>query len=111
MPTSPNNGTQTATIDTEHTLATVTTAGSYELLVDLTNLAADDVVLLRAYVKVLTGGSYRLVDRAAFGGPVTPTNKVARYYPIGVVYGVQYTLEQTDGTGRNFDWAVVRLDA
>jgi hypothetical protein len=51
--------TQTATIGTEHTLDDVAAAGTYTLHVDTVNMAAADVLELRVYQIVLTGGTRR----------------------------------------------------
>ena len=45
--TSVGSGSQSCTLDTEHTLDTETTAGVYVLVVDMNNLADGDVVILR----------------------------------------------------------------
>ena len=42
MPTSKSSGTQAATIDTEHTLATITDAGTYVLFVDTNAMVLAD---------------------------------------------------------------------
>ena len=51
------HGTQTATINTEHTLADTSAAATYQLTVSLVNMAAGDVTGLRLYKMVLTGGT------------------------------------------------------
>jgi hypothetical protein len=107
MATSQAEGSQTATIDTEHTLATVTTAGTYALSVDLSNLALGDKVTLRAKVKVRSTGT----TRTAFTGTYAHTqeNPVAISIPIPTVSECVFSLEQTDGIGRAFDWEVISL--
>jgi hypothetical protein len=42
-----SSGTQAATVNTEHTLDDVAAPGTYQLGVDMTNMAAGDVVELR----------------------------------------------------------------
>lgn len=102
------SGTQTATLATEHTLATRTDGKTYVLVVDASNLANGDTVVLRAKVKALTGST------AALAYSVTLTHAQAEPVvispPVPAVHSVAFTLEQTDGTGRNFDWSVVSLD-
>lgn len=103
-----STGTQTATISTEHTLATPTTAKTRVLTVDLSNLVAGDQVELRIKKKVLTGGTALLAAYATFTGPVNTV--VADSVPVICPYGATLTLKQTAGTGRNFDWTVTTLD-
>lgn len=103
-----SNGTQTATLDTEHTLATVTTGKTCVLLVDTVNLANGDVVILRAKVKTLTGSTEALAYMATFAHVQNDPVKIS--VPVPALYSVKFTLEQTDGTGRSFDWSVLSLD-
>jgi len=100
-------GTQTAVVGTEHTLHTNVAAKTYVLTVDTTNMANGDLVELRAKAKVLTAGVERLVYIVAYqhlqGRPV----KVS--VPIASPYSISFTLKQTAGTARAFDWNVVSL--
>lgn len=104
------NGTQTATVTTEHTLTGVNVAGQYQLVVDLVNMAANDILELRVYQTVLTGGTneksvlysfYGVQDADfitfssdLFNNPLTDSNSL------------KFTLKQTAGTGRNYPWSV-----
>ena len=54
------SGTQTATVTTEHTLSDVNVAGSFLLEVDTVNMVDGDVLELRVYAMVLTGGTRRV---------------------------------------------------
>lgn len=105
MPTVVDENDQAATLDTEHTLTTQTTDGVYTLAVDLNNLAAGDIVILRIYGKVRTGGTERLLFSGNYG-PIPPTEKFAMSPPVLSPHHFKATLEQTDGTGRTFPWAV-----
>ena len=107
MATSQSEGSQTATLDTEHTLATVTTAGTYVLSVDLSNLALGDKVTLRAKAKVRSTGTTRTVFTGTYAH--VQENPVAMSIPIPAVSECVFTLEQTDGTGRAFPWEVISL--
>lgn len=107
-------GTQTAVIGTEHTLLTEGAAGIYTLTVQLKNMVAGDTVELRAYEKVLTGDANETLvfeqsyankqgDGAAPGssaaGPV-----IVKSVPVESPFSLKWTLKQTAGTGRAFDW-------
>lgn len=102
------NGTQTATIGTEHTLgSSIVSAGTFLLVVNTANMVNGDVLELRAKTKVLTGGSeavYLLATYAhAQGDPVKMS------IPIPSLYSLTFTLKQTAGTGRAFEWNIVGL--
>lgn len=97
-------GSQTAVITTEHTLLDTSTAGTYELVVELTNLAAGDILELRVYDKV-NAGSYALHEIASYG-PIPPARKVKRAFALLAPRGMKFTLKQVAGTGRAFPWEV-----
>lgn len=103
-----NSGTQTATINTEHTLATITTAGTYIYVVSMVNLAAAEVVELRIYTKIAGSGE---TEQLAYYFPVRGTVSEMQIYSIPVPSPISFkaTLKQTSGTGRSFVWAVYAL--
>lgn len=108
MPSSKSNGSQSATLDTEHTLLDTTDAGNYELTVDLNNMANGDVLVLRVYVKVRSAGTLRVVHEGVYAH-AQGDEKVARSPVVASVHQYKATLEQTDGTGRSYNWEVVEL--
>jgi hypothetical protein len=97
-------GSQTATIGTEHTLATATTFGTYVLLVDVSAMVNDDVLELRVKAKARAAeANVKEIYR--------PTLKHAQVFPIVasipvLCSAVEFTLKQTAGTGRAFPWSV-----
>jgi hypothetical protein len=99
--------TQTAVIDTEHTLDTETTAGVYVLVVDMNNLADGDVVILRMKTKNQSGSTSRLAYQATFANAQVEINKYSPAIPVDTE--LICTLEQTDGTGRDFDWNLLKM--
>jgi hypothetical protein len=101
------SGTQAATINTTHTLSTITTAGVYVLRVDLNNLVNGDRLVLRANVRALAAGTTRQVFSAVFEH--SQADKIADSIPVPVVHELTWTLQQTAGTGRNFEWSVLSL--
>lgn len=103
-----SSGTQTATVGTEHTLAAPTTNKTRVLSVDLANLVTGDTVVLRIKAKVLSAGTIRKVYEATY---VHAQDEPVIYsVPIPSIHGATFTLHQTAGTGRAFDWAVLTLD-
>ena len=105
--TSVGSDTQTATLDTEHTLDTETAAGVYVLVVDMGNLANGDIVTLRIKTKAITGGTSRLAYSATYANAQAEPNKYS--VPVPVSDEIVCTLEQTDGTGRDFPWNLLKL--
>ena len=102
------DGTQSATLDTEHTLNTTTpetTDGVFQFVVDLANMVNGDIVVLKVKEKCLSGGTQRLVWRKQFahvqGEPLAISPSLI------LLHGWDFTLEQTDGAaGRSFPWSI-----
>ena len=107
MATSEASGTQTAVVTTEHTLATIATDGTFVLYVDTATMVLIDELVLRVKVKVTSGGTTRLMQIANYvhvqGQPIKAS------IPVASINEVVFTLEQTFGTSRDFDWEIVKL--
>jgi len=99
--------TQTATLDVEHTLDTETDAGVYVLVVDMNNLVSGDTVILRMKTKNQTGSTSRLAYESIFSNVQSEINKYSPAIPVDTE--IICTLEQTDGTGRDFDWNLLKM--
>jgi len=108
MTASNSDGSQTAVISTEHTLGTITTAGTYQLQVDMNALANGDTVVLRTKLKVRSSGTTRLMYEDSYSH--VQSQLVAVTIPAAATNEVVFTLEQTAGTGRAFPWEIVQLD-
>lgn len=102
-----SEGSQSATISTEHTLATVTDAGVYVLVVDLANLTLGDAVTLRLKTKLTSGDSSQLAFVARYSQPQATLNAYSP--PVPSPIEIVATLQQTAGTGRSFIWALYKL--
>lgn len=110
--TAQGSGSQTATVTTEHTLLDVAVAGTFTLHVDLSVLLAADIVELRVYQIVLTGGTRRVVYMDRYSG-VQPTDgqgtiSVPISNELTDAGSLRFTLKQTVGTGRVFPWKVLK---
>jgi len=107
MATSNSSGSQTAVITTEHTLATITTSGSFVIGVDANAMALGDELTLRVKLKVRSTGTTRLAYEANYahvqGEPVILS------IPVASTNEIVFTLEQTAGTGRAFPWEIWEL--
>lgn len=109
------SGTQSATVTTEHFLSSPNVEGTFQLVVDLVNMVAGDVLELRVYQMVLTGGTQRVRDLYGFSGPqdaqayIFNSNPV--YNELTDTNALRFSLKQTFGTSRDFPWKVLQLDA
>lgn len=103
-----SSGSQTATLTTEHSLATPSTLKTRVLLVDANALVAGETLTLRIKGKVLTGGTERIIREAVFAGPLAEPH--IQSMPAVMPFGGTFTLTQTGGTGRSYDWSVCTLD-
>ena len=102
------SGSQTATIGTDHSLATISSAGTYQYVVDVSNLASGttpDILQLTIYTKCRSTDSEVLTEIFYLIG--AQNIKVWKSPPFGAA-SADYTvkLKQTQGTGRAFPWAV-----
>lgn len=109
--TSAGSGTQTATVGTEHTVLSISTAGTFTYHVDLNAMASGDTLELRIYQKVLSGGTLRVAYYAMFSNACPGDDIVQISVPISNdltgTTGITFTLKQTTGTGRAFPWKVL----
>lgn len=102
------SGSQTCTISTEHTLATITDAGIYQLHLDLANLAdgtTPDILTVKVYTKSRSGDTERLSESWEFIGAQGKAGW--RSNPeMTTAPHVKYTITQSQGTGRAIPWSV-----
>jgi hypothetical protein len=106
------SGTQTATVTTEHTLATIAGPGVYVANVDTAAMAAGDVAELRVKKPVLASGTTRTEFYAMFAGvqPTEDTLKTSVPIVVDSTAGAcTVTLKQTVGTGRAFPFSILKL--
>lgn len=103
-----NGNTQACSIGTEHTLDTITTAGTYQLGLDLSNLVAGDILEVRVYTKVRAGATSRVAFQAVYPGPRSADDMNAYTPPLMIHTEVKYTIKQTAGTGRNVVWSIAK---
>lgn len=108
MPSSAQSGSQTATISTRHQLGTtITTAGTYVLVVDTNAMTNGDELLLEIEIKAKSGSTSRVTEVAIFTNVQGQPNK--RSVPVPVTDSISFFLTQSAGTGRTFDWNIVGL--
>jgi hypothetical protein len=102
-----SSGTQTATINTRHSLYSTAIAGVFALHVDTSNLAIGDTLELSIDVAFAAGGSRKTTYSVTFAHNQSDPGKIS--VPVVSPYSVEFFLKQTSGTGRSFPWSVVVL--
>lgn len=103
-----SEGTQTAVVGTEHTLAAPTTNKTRVIRVNCRNLANGDAVEIYIKTKVIASDPLTVQQVMTYanlmGSPVIES------IPISSDLGATFTLKQTTGTARSFSWKVLTLD-
>lgn len=109
MTTSQASGTLTPVVGTETTFngASFTVAGTYIIEVDTVNMALGDVIELRAYVEVLSGGTEHQAFMASYSNVQGDPIKIS--IPMVSLYSCHFTINQVSGTARAFPWNVITL--
>jgi hypothetical protein len=106
------SGTQSATVTTEHFLSSPNAAGTYTLHVDTVNMASGDILELRVYQMVLTGGTQRVAYYARYDGAQPTDDLIKISVPISNeltdTNALRFSLLQVAGTGRSFPWKVLQ---
>jgi hypothetical protein len=101
------SGSQACTVNTEHELATVTAAGSYQLVLDVSALASGstpDILRVRIYGKARSTDTERLEDDFSIVG--AQARALFRSLPVWSPHHYRVTITQTQGTGRTIPWAI-----
>lgn len=98
-----------ATISTEFVLADLTAALTYVGTVDLSNMQTGDTVALNIYAKVLTGGTAKSVYNQVFQGVQPVGSIIAVSLPVPSPFEWKFTLTQTAGTARSYDYNALSL--
>lgn len=103
-------GTETIST-TEHSLTTDsagpdvdTTAGVFQAFLDLSAMAAGDEFVFKAYEKVRTGDTQRLIYSATFRDAQGTPIWVSPTLILGV--GWDFTLTKVSGTDRAINWRI-----
>lgn len=113
-PTLENSGTLTATGGgVEDTLDDVSAAGVYTLHVDSVNMVAGDVLELKVYEIVLTGGTRRVVAYGMWADAQPTNDLIKKSVPVDSELtdsgSLRFTLTQSGaGTDKAFPWKVLK---
>lgn len=110
--TAQSSNTTTPVVGTPSTLLDVAVAGTFTLHVDKVNMAAGDVLELRIYQIVITGGTRRVAYYVRFDGAQPTDDLIAISVPISNELtdsgSLRFELNQVRGTARAFPWKVLK---
>jgi hypothetical protein len=101
------SGTLTLTTGEQTLGSAQTTAGVYELALDLSTMAAGDIVEVYVYTKARSASTARLLTKASFAnaqgeaGYVTP--------PFGSPHSIEFKAKQPTGTLRTIEYSIRKL--
>ncbi len=99
------SGSQTCVISTEHTLVSaLTSAGTYQMVMDFTNAANGDEFEIRYKGKCRSGDSE--VQEQVWTLANAQTSVLKRFPPILMPVDLSVSLKQVAGTGRAILWAL-----
>jgi hypothetical protein len=98
------NGSLT-TSASEQALATITDPGVYILNVDTSLLADGDEILVKVYVKTLSGSTETLRYQTAIRHAQSEPEKT--WPPVMIVEYVRFTIQRLAGTDRTLPWSVM----
>ncbi len=97
------------TPDVEHVLATITTAGTFQFVIDLAALANGQSLTVKVYGKCLTGGTERLEFTAVYQhGQGEP---LKRCVPIPSDISFKVGITESGGSEQSYPWKILQLDA
>lgn len=106
------SGTTTPTVGTESFSSSPAVAGAFSYHVDTVNMVAGDVLELRVYRIVLTGGTTRVLYMARFAGAQPTDDLIKDSQIVGNnltdANSLRFSLTQTFGTARAFPWKVLQ---
>lgn len=111
--TAVGSGTVTVSvINTPETLLDVSAAGTYTLHIDTNTMAAGDVLEIRIYQMVLTGGTRRVAYYGFWSGVQPADDQIKISVPISNELtdsgALRFEINQKAGTAHAFPWKVLK---
>jgi hypothetical protein len=103
-----DSGTQTAVIGTEHTVEDAVVNGTFVFVVDTSNMANGDQLELAVKTRMTALGTTRVAYKAGYAH--AQAELIKHSIPLATDTRITATIKQTAGTGRNYDWKVLRID-
>lgn len=110
--TAQGSGTSGQTVGSELELLAIAVAGTFTAHVDLSLMAAGDVVEFRWYQIILTGGAQNVAYLVRRSGVQPTDDKILISVPIANELtdsgSLSFRIKQTKGTTRAFPWKVLK---
>jgi len=75
--------------------------------IDLSNMTEGDTIILKRYVKIKEGGSYKLHAKETYSG--VQEEPLIRFPEIAGRYGIKITIQQIAGTYKSFDYQFFKI--
>lgn len=104
-----SSGTQAATVGTEHYLLSTSDNGTYILIVNAENMVSGDTTELRLYLSTTDGAQPDVCYYGKLQGAQGSDARVYISVPLPSYSGCSFTLKQTAGTSRTYQWQVLAL--
>jgi hypothetical protein len=105
-------GTLASNVGSEDFLSSPNVAATYTLHVDTVNMVDGDVIELRVYQMVLTGGTQRVAYYARYDGAQPTDDLIKISVPISNeltdANSLRFSLKQTYGTSRSYPYKVLK---
>lgn len=86
------------------TLAALTAAGAYSLVLDTSNMTSTEWYRVRVYEKAASTGTKRTIQTVDIIGP--PADPLVTLPMLPLLNGWDFTLQKMKGTDRAFDWSI-----
>lgn len=106
------SNTTSPTVTTETFLSSPNVAGVFTFHIDTVNMAAGDILEVRIYQIILTGGTTRVAYIACYYGAQPADDLIKISVPIGNDLtdsnSLRFSIKQTFGTSRAFPWKVLQ---
>ncbi len=109
MSTTIANGSATLTVGAAATiLATITTQGAHAILIDTSGMASGDTVKVTKRERISATGTWAVTESTLTGAQTPPRAESDSLDIVPQGGTLEYSIQQTAGTGRSFTWAVAR---
>jgi hypothetical protein len=106
------SGNTTPTVAVENFLSSPNVAGTFTFHIDTVNMVAGDVLEIRIYQMILTGGTQRVAYVAKYEGAQPVDDRIKISVPISNeltdTNALRFSITQTFGTARAYSWKVLR---
>ena len=100
------SGTLTADGTEQQLGTTITTAGTYQLIVDIDAMVNADITEFRTKVKSFTGQTSKVLFFSTYAHDQGADGALLISPPIPAPIEIIFTLKQTAGTNRAYPWAI-----